>query len=257
MSATTGDRLVDAWFERALAVVDPSATRSDVFSLMGDRNVSAAPIVKDHRVVGIVSLTDLLRRPGPPEEPISTVMIKEVVSVHPGTTLRDAALKMRERKIHRVLVTDDGGGLVGVLSTRDIMRAIAQDKIESPLSSVMSKPVITVETRDAIGFTLDLLTRSRLHGVVVTDRGVPAGVFTQLEALRCQTMPAFAPIEDFMSHSLLQLQQDTPAHRASSFAVAMRARRIVAMDGTRIAGLATGIDLIKLVTTRPSQIDED
>jgi CBS domain-containing protein len=249
MSAT-GDRLVDAYLERALAVVEPTATRADVFSLMANHNVSAAPIVKDGRVVGIVSLTDLLRRPGPPEEPISTVMVRDVVSVAPGTTLRAAATKMRERSIHRVLVIAEGGELAGVLSTRDIMRAIAQDRIEAPLSSIMSTPVVTVEARDAIGFTNDLLRRNRLHGVVVTDRGAPAGVFTQLEALRCQTMPVMAPVEDFMSHSLLMLPQQTPAHRAASFAVAMRARRILAMDGERVAGMATGIDLIKLVLAR-------
>ena len=60
-------------------------------------------------------------------------------------------------------------------------------------------------------------------------------------------MPAMAADEDFLSHSLQQRPQDPPAHRAASFAVAMRARRILAMDGSKVAGMATGIDLIKLV----------
>jgi predicted transcriptional regulator len=246
MSAT-GDRLVDSYMMRPLAVVDPTTTRSEVFSLMADRDVSAAPIVKDGRVVGIVSLTDLLQRPGPSEEPISNVMVRDVVTVLPGTTLREAAAKLHERKIHRVLVVEEGGSLAGVLSTRDVMRAIAQDRIDDPLSDIMSKPVVTVEARDAIGFTLDLLTRNRVHGVVVMDRGAPVGAFTQLEALRCQTMPAFAAVEDYMTHSLLQLPQTTPAYRAASFAVATRARRILAMEGSRIVGIATGIDLVQLV----------
>lgn len=243
----TGDRLVDAYMMRPLAVVDPSTTRSQVFMLMGDRDVSAAPIVKDGRVVGIVSLTDLLQHPGPPEEPISNVMVRDVITVSPGTTLRDAGRKLHEKRIHRVLVVDESGTLAGVLSTRDVMRAIAQDRIDRPLSDVMSKPVVTVEARDAIGFTLDLLTRNRVHGVVVMDRGAPVGAFTQAEALRCQTMPAFAPVEDFMTHSLIQLPITTPSHRAAAFAVATRARRILAMDAARIAGIATGIDLVQLV----------
>jgi CBS domain-containing protein len=244
---STGDRLVDSWFTHSVATVDPAATRAEVFALMGDRDVSAVPVVRDARVVGIVSLTDLLQRPGPPEEAIANVMVRDVVSFPPGTTLRDASRKMRDRRIHRVLVIDEAGVLAGILSTREIMRAIAQDRIETPLSAVMSTPVVTVEARDAIGFTLDLLTRSRIHGVVVVDRGAAVGVFTQLEALRCQTMPAMAPVDDFMSHSLLQLPANTPAHRASSFAVATRARRILAMDGARVAGIATGIDLLKLI----------
>lgn len=242
----TGDRLVDAWFTRAVACVEPGATRAEVFTFMSERDVSAVPVAKDGRVAGIVSLTDLLQHPGPPEEPIANVMVRDVVSIRPGTTLRDAARKMRDKRIHRVLVIEDGA-LTGVLSTREVMRAIAQDRIETPLSAVMSTPVVTVEARDAIGFTLDLLARSRMHGVVVVARGAAVGVFTQLEALRCQTMPVMAPVEDFMSHSLLQLPANTPAHRAASFSVATRARRILAMDGARVAGIATGIDLLELV----------
>ncbi len=242
----TGDRLVDPWFTRTVVSVDPTATRAEVFALMAERDVSAVPIAKDGHVVGIVSLTDLLQRPGPSDEAITNVMVKDVISIAPGTTLGDAGRKMRDKRIHRVLVIEDGT-LAGVLSTREVMRAIAQDRIETPLSAVMSTPVVTVEARDPIGFTLDLLTRSRVHGVVVTDRGAAVGVFTQLEALRCQTMPAMAPVEDFMSHSLLQLPANTPAHRAASFAAATRARRILAMDGARVAGIATGIDLLELL----------
>lgn len=246
MSAT-GDRLVDAYLERNVPALAPSATRAAVFEAMAGAGVGALPVVSGGRVVGIVSLTDLFRRPGPPEEPVSGVMVRDVVSVAPGATLREAARKMHERRVHRVLVLADGGALVGVLGARDVLRAVAQDRIAAPLSSVMSAPVITAEARDSIGFALDLLSRNRVHGIVVVEYGAPVGVFTQLEALRYQTMPSMVPVEDFMSHDLIELPADTPAHRAAAFAVATRARRIVAMDGARAAGIATSVDLVRLV----------
>jgi len=243
---STGDRLVDAYFAPSVLTAPPATTRAEIFQRMAERDVSAIPIVQNTHVVGIVSLTDLLKFPGSPEEPIGEVMRKEVISIAPGTTLRDAARTMLSHGIHRVLVVENGE-LVGILATREVMRAIAQDKIETPLNTLMTSPVVSVDVRDPIGFTIDLLTRSKVHGVVVTDRDAPVGVFTQVEALRAQKMPAMAPVEDFMSHSLLQLPQDTPSHRAAAFAVAMRARRIVGMDAGRMAGIATGMDLIRLV----------
>jgi CBS domain-containing protein len=242
----TGDRLIDAFYARGAVTAPPTTTRAEVFTTMAERDVSAIPIVENDAVIGIVSLSDLLKHPGPSDEPIGEVMRKTVVSVAPGTTLRDASRTMLANNIHRVLVLD-GRKLLGILATQDVMRAIAQDRIETPLGAVMTSPVVTVDVLDPLGFTLDLFARSKLHGVVVTDRGAPAGVFTPLEALRAQTMPAMAPVESFMSHSLLQLPKDTPAHRAASFAVATRARRILAMEGTKIAGIATGIDLVRLV----------
>jgi CBS domain-containing protein len=245
MSAT-GDRLIDAYYAQKVVTTAPTTTRAEVFATMAGRDVSALPIVDGGAVIGIVSLTDLLKNPGSKHEPIGEVMRKNVISVTPGTTLRDASRTMLTNNVHRLLVLDDRK-LLGILAAYDVMRAIAQDRIETPLNAIMTSPVVTVDVLDPISFTLDVLTRSRLHGVVVTDRDRPAGVFTQVEALRAQTMPAMAPVEPYMSHSLLQLPRDTPAHRAASFAVAMRARRIVAMDRERIAGIATGIDLVRLV----------
>lgn len=244
----TGDRLVDAYLTARVASVGAKATRAQAFALLAERDVSSLPVTDDGgRVVGIVSLTDLLRVPGLPSSPIAEVMHSPVVAVQPGSTLRDAAKAMIDRHIHRVLVTKGTSELVGVLSVRDVMRAIAQDRIEDPLSSVMTRDPVTIDVGDPLSLGIDLLVRSKMHGVLVTERGAPVGLFTQAEALRSATMPAMAAIETFMSHAVLMLQKETPAHRAAGFAIDMKARRIVAMDGAKIAGIATGIDLLRLV----------
>lgn len=245
----TGDRLVDVYLTSQVVSIRPKTTRAQAFTLLAERDVSSLPVTDDdNRVLGIVTLTDMLRVPGLPSAPVAEVMRAPVVSVHPGDTLRTAARAMIDRKIHRVLVTKGGDHLRGVLSTRDLMRAIAQDRIETPISHVMRKDVITIDVGDPLSVAIDLLVRTQLHGVLVVENGIPVGVFTQSEALRSRTMPAMAAVEAFMSHSVLMLPQSIPAHRAAGLAIEMRSRRIVALDhGGTIAGIATGIDLLKLV----------
>jgi predicted transcriptional regulator len=182
-----------------------------------------------------------------PSARVEEVMHSPVVAVRPGSKLREAATAMIERRIHRVLVTKGAGELVGVLSTRDVMRAIAQDRIDTPLSEVMTTPVVTIDVGDPLSLGIDMLVRSGMHGVLVVENQMPVGLFTQAEALRSNTMPAMAAVESFMSHAVLMLQKSMPAHRAAGFAIEMKSRRIVAMDGAKIAGIATGIDLLKLV----------
>jgi CBS domain-containing protein len=53
------------------------------------------------------------------------VMNNEVFAVAPNATLRDAARQMVRREVHRLLVLD-GGRMVGIVSTMDLLRALAR-----------------------------------------------------------------------------------------------------------------------------------
>ena len=91
---------------------------------------------------GIVTKTDLLagikeRRLG---EPVSELMTEPVVTVSRGADVQTAIDRMHEYEIKRVVV-EDGTGVVGVVSTTDIQRALATD-----LDSVIGMFAGSVET---------------------------------------------------------------------------------------------------------------
>jgi CBS domain-containing protein len=60
---------------------------------------------------------------------IADLMTQDVVTVAPEDTLGEAAAKMTEKRIGAVVVSDFGR-MIGILSERDIMRAVA-DRIHS------------------------------------------------------------------------------------------------------------------------------
>lgn len=63
------------------------------------------------------------------EHSVSEVMSRKVVALPPEADLREAARLMIEADIHRILVIDEDGGLQGIVSTTDVVRAVAEDLV--------------------------------------------------------------------------------------------------------------------------------
>ncbi len=59
------------------------------------------------------------------EHTVGEVMSRTVLALAPGTSVREAAKRMLQAGVHRVLVLEDGR-LVGLVSTTDVMKAVAQ-----------------------------------------------------------------------------------------------------------------------------------
>jgi CBS domain-containing protein len=111
----------------------PQASIGELAGLLTRERISAVPIVDDGRVVGIVSEADLMARiPGAGRAPwrkatpgaadATEVMSRPVHTAAPDELLSAAARRMRTRNIKRLLVTDQAGRPVGVVSRADLMR---------------------------------------------------------------------------------------------------------------------------------------
>lgn len=93
--------------------------------------IGGAPVLGDDgAVVGVLSKSDLLDRVHggltPASVTIGEVMSTEVVCAAPEESALSAARTMVERGVHRLLVLDDNGGLVGIVTSMDIVKAVAR-----------------------------------------------------------------------------------------------------------------------------------
>lgn len=85
-------------------------------------------VVEGKRVVGVVSGRDILRvRDG---RPVSEVMSRTVATIAPQATMRRAAGIMRGRAVGCLPVIDDGR-LVGIVTTSDLLTALAKGEIHA------------------------------------------------------------------------------------------------------------------------------
>jgi CBS domain-containing protein len=59
-------------------------------------------------------------------ERVAAVMTDQVIRVDPSSTLAQAAAEMVRNHVHRVIVTDSEGNLIGLVSAMDVLRALAE-----------------------------------------------------------------------------------------------------------------------------------
>ncbi|MCA8975139.1 MAG: CBS domain-containing protein [Planctomycetes bacterium] len=139
--------------QRELVTVQASDSIEEVERIIADAKVSGVPVIGDGgRIIGILSTSDLVSRYAADDdhesphfdtadededdelvdyEPDSNrvcaadVMTPEIQSIPSSTPLREVARRMADGEIHRLLVVDQGR-LVGLVSTLDVIRAIAR-----------------------------------------------------------------------------------------------------------------------------------
>lgn len=125
-----------SFMQTDVLAINADTSLRDIHRLFVQEEIHGAPVVDDDgTVVGVITSLDLLK-PGADEVDserltAADVMTREVVSVSPETPIEEVAATMRNQHVHRVLVID-GGELVGVLTTFDLLRALVRDRPTRP-----------------------------------------------------------------------------------------------------------------------------
>ena len=259
---------VEHFMTQPVHTVSSEDSLNTVQTLLSGLRISSVPVVesedKPDALVGVISMTDLIRvgrrQAGTrskaalltlPELPAARRMSPDVVTVAPSDFISLAAAKMVEGHLHRVYVVE-GETLVGVLSTRDIMLAIRDKQLKSPISEWMTATVFTVRAEEPISLATERLEKARVSGLVVVEDEWPIGLFTQREALESMDLPRDTRIDDTMSSAMLILDAHTPLHRAAAQAAALRVRRVIVVESNRLVGILTGLDFARAGMTKPS-----
>jgi CBS domain-containing protein len=114
--------------ENALAdnavVVGPSATLSEVLSLMKGQGVGSVLVCKERKLVGIFTERDALKTMVEKvdlDSPISDLMITEVLTIAEGAPLANAIRLMAKGKCRRLPIVDATGKLVGIVKVSGIL----------------------------------------------------------------------------------------------------------------------------------------
>ncbi len=107
-------------------VVNPTMTMSQVKDLMHDKRISGAPVVKDGQVIGIVTMTDVIRsmEGSGLHTPVTQIMTSEVITVLKDAMVADVVNSLGPRGFSRLPVVDHDGKLVGIVTTGTLMKSL-------------------------------------------------------------------------------------------------------------------------------------
>lgn len=137
--------LVKDWMSNDVITITPDTILPDAHRLMTDKKIRRLPVVKNGRLVGIVTLGDV--RGAEPSAATSLsvwelnyllakltiegIMTPHPVTISPEAIIGQAARLMLEHKISGLPVVDDEQRVVGIITESDIFRMVVQEWSEA------------------------------------------------------------------------------------------------------------------------------
>ena len=131
---------------------------------------------------------------------------RDVVAIAGGASIADAARLLTDRRIGALVVTDGDGRLTGIISERDLVRAIAGAGAGALTQSVAEhmtpEPETCVET-DTVESLMETMTRGRFRHVPVLDDGlILCGMVSIGDVVKsriAETVSEAAALRDYIS----------------------------------------------------------
>ena len=126
--------------QRSVKTVGSDASVAEAIVSLADAHISGMPVVDGAgKVIGVLSTTDVLAAEAEAEDPtarqtlleqtaVRDIMTPRPFTVAPDEDVREAARQMLYADVHRLFVAE-GDKVVGIISTTDIVRAVATGKL--------------------------------------------------------------------------------------------------------------------------------
>lgn len=126
---------------------------------------------------------------------VRDLMATSVVSGDPRETLVEAAARMRAHRVSALVVLD-GDAIVGIITERDLLRAIADhhDPGLTHVSQYMTHSPRTIDAAELATKAAAIMIKHRVRHLPVTDRGRPAGFLSARDLLALEPWPRKLPI---------------------------------------------------------------
>jgi len=110
-------------------------------------------------------------------------MTPDVLGLEPATSLVDAARRMHERRVGAVVVTD-GDRLVGIVTERDVLRAVATGAIDGSVGDAMTHGPDTIGPEESAGQAAALMIHGGFRHLPVVDGSDVVGMLSIRDLVR-------------------------------------------------------------------------
>lgn len=102
-----------------------------------------------------------------------------VATIRPDATIAEAVDMLNRERIGAIVVSEDGRGVDGILSERDIVIALGSDSddlLARPVGEIMTRTVVTCDPSDSVGELMAEMTNRRIRHFPVVAGGRLCGI---------------------------------------------------------------------------------
>jgi CBS domain-containing protein len=114
---------------------------------------------------------------------VSEIMTSDVLGLDPATSLLEAARRMNERRVGAVVVTE-GDRLVGIVTERDVLRAVATGGVDGPVAAAMTPSPETIGPEESAGQAAALMIHGGFRHLPVVDGADVVGMVSIRDLVR-------------------------------------------------------------------------
>lgn len=235
---------------------------SPIFAVMEQmvaKNVGRVIIANQGSPAGIFTEKDVLRRVmNKPLDPKTTsvkeVMTSPIRTVRQETRIVDALGRMYKGKFRRLLVRDEKGRIVGIISMRRILKlAVELGKgltEHRTIGSIMSSKLVTVEPSKSIHDAIETMIQEDTACVIVAGGEQPKGIFTERDVLNRVAVKDIdtgkTPIHEVMTPQLVTAPQSALIGEVLAEMYTREVRNMpITGDGEKLAGIVSMSDVLQ------------
>jgi CBS domain-containing protein len=253
--------------------VEPESSIHDTLVQMQTNFIKRIVIASKNRPLGIVTERDISKfleqdktAKALDEIPIKYVMKKSPIIVPDGIEdhLEQCATRMETFNIGSVILVDDAGDLIGIVTKTDITKVFS--KIyggQYQVKDYMTRKLITCRKTDSLKFAQSMMNKNNISRLVVTDnQGVAVGIITTNNFLthsdyfsdgKTRTRDYLLPLKsqnlqvrDLLTADLLSIEEGEDLAKAASIMIKNKVSGIPVLDSdNNLVGVIDKSDIVK------------
>ena len=251
-----------------LITIDKDQNLSDALRLLRKHNVSRLPVTNNKELVGIISERDIANKLGSSKYEsmpasrlhISSVMIKDVLTVPETMQLDDVAKLMLDNGIGSVPVMDDDK-MVGIVSKADFVTlavGIAFNKIT--VKEIMTKDLTVVSPTERLVHARRLMIESKVGRLPVVDDENILGMVTSKDLMRAfidfrkkvpekyqKSQIKDVLVEDIMSSNPVVTSKDATISEVAQIMMETGYNGLPVVEDDKVVGIITQTDILRLI----------
>lgn len=186
---------VEDFMTTEVVSVEIPGNRDDVLKILKRTGISGVPVLKDGRLVGIITRKDMLRKAD--ETQLGLLMTPDPATVSADASIQDAARAMIEHDVRRLPVVD-GESLVGLLSVADLISAIAQLRIKEEIKDRYISQTYALWEETPLPLVARIMEISGFEAIPILDsESRLLGIISERDLIRHSSIEDTVEVSDF------------------------------------------------------------
>jgi CBS domain-containing protein len=257
--------IVKQLMSKNIVTIDVNRNLRDARNLMEKEGISRLLVTDDGKIVGIITVRDIVNRLGSWKERkisdskifVSSAFTENLVKINQDQSVSEAARLMLEKGISSLVIYDNGN-VVGILTKTDLIKALKNST--EKVKDWMKKPVITLSAGSTVLQARNIMLKNKIKRIpivlgnriigIVTEKDIAKalGLFRKVsEGKHWNERMKKILVEQIMSKDLITVNSEETLGKVVEIMLENKISGLPVVENEKLVGIITKTDLVRAV----------